>query len=198
MAAGQCRRKQEPIWVPLAAVGLMALMISLSSFDTSGQARTLMTCLGFPSLLLLIKLFPSIAETRRLRSLQMDAVDTMPGREFEFYVARLLQHQGFRTAVTPGSGDMGVDIIAERDGIRIAVQCKRYQSNLSRAAVSDVVAGKAHYHCTEAMVVTNSYFSDGAQQLARSTACLLIDRHTLTEWIADFQTWRKSQISSHS
>jgi hypothetical protein len=37
------------------------------------------------------------------------------------------------------------------------------------------------------MVVTNSYFTRGAKQLAHSTGCELIDRDILAEWILDYQ-----------
>jgi len=49
-----------------------------------------------------------------------------------------------------------------------------------------VVAGMQHYRCTKAMVITNNYFTPGAETLARSTGCLLVDRDTLAKWISEF------------
>ncbi|MCZ7583666.1 MAG: restriction endonuclease [Deltaproteobacteria bacterium] len=68
--------------------------------------------------------------------------------------------------------------------MKYAVQVKRYTGQkVSRRAVSDAVAGKAHYGCTHAMVVTNSTFTPGARLLAGSTGCELIDRYDLLQWM---------------
>lgn len=126
-------------------------------------------------------------ERRRMRALKLADVDSMSGHHFEHYVAALLEHQGFETTVTKGSGDLGVDVIATKGDLRYAVQTKRYTGAIPRTAVSDAVAGMHHYRCNAAMVVTNSRFSEGAKQLARSSGCVLVDRDTLAEWIASWQ-----------
>ena len=52
---------------------------------------------------------------------ELDAVDIMDGHEFEYYCAQLLENNGFKKVeVTPGSGDQGVDILAEKNGVRYA------------------------------------------------------------------------------
>src|SRR5262249_5392213 len=69
----------------------------------------------------------SISQRRqRLRALQLADVDGMSGEQFEHYVAALLKHQGFETRVTRLSGDFGVDIVAQKGGLKYAVQTKRY------------------------------------------------------------------------
>jgi restriction system protein len=133
-----------------------------------------------------------IEQERRVRALQLSEVDDMNGFDFEGYVARLLEHQGYESRITTGSRDFGVDIIAEKGKSRYAVQVKRYKNQVSRRAVSDAVAGKGYYDCKEAMVVTNSHFSKGARELAEATECELVDRDTLAEWIIDFQTQDES------
>ena len=51
----------------------------------------------------------------------------LDGPEFEAYVALVLRDNGFRhVALTKGSGDQGVDILAERNGRTYAIQCKNY------------------------------------------------------------------------
>lgn len=127
-------------------------------------------------------------ETPRQRKPNIDIsyVDNMDGHDFEHYVAKLLRNQGYRTEVTKGSGDLGIDVIAQKEDIKYAIQVKRYSSLVSRSAVSDAVAGKAHYRCNAAMVVTNSFFSKGAQKLARSNKCRLVDRDELKIWIEKF------------
>ena len=119
----------------------------------------------------------------------------MSGVEFERYVAHLLKHRGYRVQFTPGSGDLGVDLIAVSNGTRTAIQCKRHGKSVSRRAISDAVAGKTYYKCSEAQVVTNSYFTKGARTLAASTHCTLVDREKLTDWILDFQGKQASKTN---
>lgn len=125
---------------------------------------------------------------RRLHAIRLADIDHMPGLEFEAYVCKLMAHQGYgNVRNVRGSGDFGVDIIAERSGVRYAVQVKRYKSGVSRRAISDAVAGKYHFECDVAMVVTNSHFTRSAKVLAESTQCLLVDRDQLSDWIVAFQ-----------
>jgi len=126
-----------------------------------------------------------ILRARRTRVLERVNLDGLDGTEFEQYVAELLETQGFHVQHTGRSGDLGVDLIAERREMRYAVQVKRQSQPVSRRAVSDAVAGMAHYNCNAAMVVTNNFFSSGAQELAHSTRCKLVDRNTLAEWMAE-------------
>ena len=126
-------------------------------------------------------------QERKLRALQLSDVDNMTGIQFEHYVAKLLTFQGFQTQVTVGSGDLGVDVLANKLPTRYAIQVKRQAKNVSRRAVSDAVAGQIHYRCNAAMVVTNAFFTTGARELAKSTGCRLVDRTELTNWIIAFQ-----------
>lgn len=121
---------------------------------------------------------------KKLKELKMSQIDGMDGHSFEHFIADLLRARGFRNVVvTVGSGDFGVDITCEKDEARYAVQCKRYAQPVSRRAISDAVAGKSHYRCTSAMVITNSYFTPKAVEFSRSAKCELIDRDKLKEWI---------------
>lgn len=81
--------------------------------------------------------------------------------------------------VTPGSGDQGVDIIAEKDDIRYAIQCKCYSSDLGNTPVQEVSAGRSMYHCQIGVVMTNRYFTKGARELANTTGVPLWDRDKL-------------------
>ena len=73
--------------------------------------------------------------------------DYMTGEDFEVYVAMILQQIGFvNVQLTKGSGDQGVDIIAEKDGVKYAFQCKRYDKPVGSKAVQEVFAGKFFYH----------------------------------------------------
>lgn len=122
---------------------------------------------------------------RRARVLLANPIDNLDGTAFERYVEQLLMQRGYQVRHTGRSGDLGVDLIAEKAPFRYAVQVKRQSQPVSRHAVSDAVAGKAHYGCNAAMVVTNNLFSPGAQQLAHANGCKLVDRNVLADWMLE-------------
>lgn len=110
--------------------------------------------------------------------------DSMDGHEFESFCAKLLELNGYeRVAVTRGSGDQGIDILAERDGVRFGFQCKRYSGEVGNAAVREVFAGKAFYGCHVAIVISNSSFTRAAHEAADGLGVILWDRIKLEELI---------------
>ncbi len=103
--------------------------------------------------------------------------DDMEGHEFERYCAELLEGNGFQEVeVTKGSGDYGVDILAEKDGITYAIQCKRYTGPVGVAAVQQAYAGRDYYDRMVGAVLTNQYFTAPAVEAARKLKILLWDR----------------------
>lgn len=108
----------------------------------------------------------------------------MDGHDFEQWCANLLRKNGFTdVAVTPGSGDQGVDVVAVKDGVHYAIQCKCYASPLGNTPVQEVFAGKEMYGCQVGVVMTNNYFTQGAKALAEKTRVLLWDRDTLASML---------------
>lgn len=104
----------------------------------------------------------------------MDVIDTMEGREFERFCGALLERCGYQNVfVTRASGDQGVDIIAYKNNIRYAFQCKRYDGKVSNSAVQQVRAGQDMY----------SYFTLGAKDLAKVSGVELWDRDVLQDKI---------------
>ena len=110
----------------------------------------------------------------RMRPLPMDE---MEGHDFEYYCADLLKANGFVEAVvTKGSGDFGADILAEKDGITYAVQCKCYDKPIGVKAVQEVYAGRDYYGKMVGVVMTNQYFTQPAVDLAQKLNIMLWDR----------------------
>ncbi|HUY85222.1 MAG TPA: restriction endonuclease [Candidatus Dormibacteraeota bacterium] len=109
----------------------------------------------------------------------MAEIDNMSGLDFEKYVAALLKQQGYRKVKLTEKFDYGVDIIADKDGIRWGIQVKRYSGLVKAEAVRQVVTALKFYGCDRAMVVTNSTFSKQAKILAKSNDCVLLDRRYL-------------------
>jgi restriction system protein len=121
---------------------------------------------------------------RDLRCAMSDlaAVDEMSGVEFEEFVAAQLRTRGWSVTHTVSSGDYGVDLIAKKDGTRMAVQCKRLARAVGVSAVQQVVSGALHHGCDRSVVVTNQAFTKAARQLATTHRCRLVGREQLHIW----------------
>ena len=120
-----------------------------------------------------------IPPSPRIRT-SMSRIDAMEGHEFERFTADLLRRLGYQNVeVTRGSGDQGVDVLAEKEGVRYAIQCKCYSSDLGNKPVQEVNTGKVIYHCHVGVVITNRHFTAGAREAAAATGVLLWDREKL-------------------
>ena len=104
-------------------------------------------------------------------------MDDMEGHEFEYFCADLLKDNGFtEVEVTRGSGDYGVDILAEKDGITYAGQGKCHTDPIGIRAVQEVYAGRDYYDRMVGVVMTNQYFTAAAVHAAEKLKILLWDR----------------------
>ena len=91
------------------------------------------------------------------------------GIDYENFVEKYLQNLGYNVIRTPKTGDQGVDLIAEKDNDRKAIQCKYYSRPVGNKAVQEVITGANFYQCTSAAVISNSSFTKSAQQLAQNS-----------------------------
>lgn len=118
-----------------------------------------------------------------------ESVDNMEGHEFEYYCAQILVACGFENvAVTKGSGDYGVDILAEKDMVTYAIQCKVYSEPVGVKAVQEVYAGRDYYDRMVGVVLTNQYFTENARNAAKKLKVLLWDRDYLKAMEKKLQT----------
>ncbi|RAU93397.1 restriction endonuclease [Mycobacterium colombiense] len=127
------------------------------------------------------------ADAQRRRDLKcakagLRTIDRMSGTEFEGFVAAQLRIAGYSVTPTASTGDYGVDLIAKKDGARMAVQCKRLAKAVGVAAVQQVVAGALHHGCNRTVVVTNQTFTKAARRLASTHHCRLVGRTQLQSW----------------
>ena len=120
---------------------------------------------------------------------QVPVYDTMEGHDFEYYCADLLRNNGFyNVSVTQGSGDQGIDVLAEKGRIKYGIQCKCYSKDIGNKAVQEAFAGKTFYHCHVAAVLTNRYFTRSAKQLAEEGQVLLWDRDELERLVQNAES----------
>ena len=115
-----------------------------------------------------------------------DELDEMEGLDFEYYCAELLRNRGFiEVEVTKSSGDYGIDILEEKEGVTYAIQCKRYNAPVGVKAVQEAYAGRDFYDRMVGCVLTNQYFTQPAVDAAQKLKILLWDRDYLEEMIEE-------------
>lgn len=113
-------------------------------------------------------------------------LDEIEGHEFEYYCAELLKKRGFiEVTVTKGSGDYGIDVLAEKDGVTYGIQCKAYTGPVGVKAVQEAFAGKEYYDRMVGAVLTNRYFTKPAVEAAKKLKILLWDRGYLDSMIEE-------------
>jgi restriction system protein len=98
---------------------------------------------------------------------------------FEAYCADQLRICGWTAHVTPSCRDQGVDVIAEKSGVRIVLQCKLYSNPVGNKAVQEIAAGRAHQQAHYGAVVTNNAYTPSARQLAQTNGILLLHHSEL-------------------
>lgn len=96
------------------------------------------------------------------------------GLEFEKWVAVQMMSLGWHSSATRGSGDQGIDVIAERDGIVIGFQCKRVAKPASNKAVQEMIAGGKFHNIDNLVVVSTAGFTKSAKQLAEAANVTLM------------------------
>jgi restriction system protein len=126
-----------------------------------------------------VKKTKKLKAAEKLRGSDINTIDKMDGVSFENYLGGLFQELGYKTEVTKTSGDQGADLLLFKDRRKIAVQAKRYKGNVGNTAVQEVYTAMNYYKAGEAWVVTNSYFTPAAKELAQVNKVRLIDRDEL-------------------
>jgi hypothetical protein len=105
----------------------------------------------------------------------------MKGHDFEHWVARELTRFGWKARATVGTGDQGIDVVAEKYGIRVGIQCKRYASSVGNKSVQEAISGKQYHGLDVAAVLATSSFTRAAKQLAASADVVLMTHYDIPE-----------------
>lgn len=118
-------------------------------------------------------------KTSGFNSIDLSQLDVKTPVDFELFVASKLISYGWDARTTKTVGDQGVDVLANKGLVSVAIQCKFYTNPVGNDAVQQVVGGKGFYKTTHAAVVTNSSYTFSAKQLAQSMDVLLLHHSEL-------------------
>jgi restriction system protein len=107
-------------------------------------------------------------------------VDQLTPTEFEAHCASLLIKGGWSARTTQASGDQGIDIIGERNGLKAVFQVKKSSSTVGNKAVQEIIAGRSFALADLAFVVSNADFTTSAKELAGISGVRLLHYSELT------------------
>lgn len=107
--------------------------------------------------------------------------ESMTGVQYEHLCGTVLERKGWQIKYTKGSGDQGVDIIAVKNNVSLAIQCKRYKKPVGNKAIQEVAAGQQFYNTTHALVIASGGFTKSAKQLAQKINVLLLNHQSLED-----------------
>jgi restriction system protein len=110
--------------------------------------------------------------------------------EFEGYIAHLFKDLGYATEVTGASHDGGIDIVAEKNGIKHYIQCKKFIiRHVPVGAIRDFYGAIADRGAqAKGFFITTNTFTLDAEKFAESIPVELIDGYKLCEYIKMAQT----------
>lgn len=188
------RRKNSSIdYLEGAPVGaFLILLFAAWSYKKKYWYIFLIIAVAVVAALIFIKIKRKRKKSKK--TFAIDEIDAMDGIDFEEYTAELLRRMGYKNVrVTQASGDFGVDVTAKLNDETWVFQCKRYTGNLGVKAVQEVFAGAAKNRADKAVVITNSYFTDAAEELAEDTNVMLWDRDYLCRVIKNLDKTVKSR-----
>jgi hypothetical protein len=109
---------------------------------------------------------------------------------FEHLIANLYTQQGYETTITSGSRDMGVDVWAEDDTERLAIQVKQFArgNTVGREVIQKLESTLARGDADRIIVVTSSSFADTSRRYASgSNVVELIDGEDLIEKLTQYE-----------
>lgn len=144
--------------------------------------------IGFLILLILLLVSAFTLSKHYGRHFKMTEMDEMEGVDFEDFCATLLSQRGFdEIELTKTSGDYGIDILAQKEGVTYAIQCKRYSEPVGVKAIQEAYAGRDYYDRMVGVVMTNQYFTAPAVEAAKKLKILLWDRGYIDSMLEESQ-----------
>lgn len=99
---------------------------------------------------------------------------SLDGRSFERELGKRFEQAGYVVRHTGGAGDEGVDLVLEKEGKTVIVQCKAHQAVIGPATVRDLYGAMTHRRDQEAWLISTHGFSEGARAFADGKPIRLI------------------------
>lgn len=103
----------------------------------------------------------------------------LTGYEFEDFVGQVFLKNNYTVHATKKSGDGGIDLVIEKENIRIAVQCKAHSKAVGPSVVRDLYGTMNHFGFNKGMLVSLNGFISGVYTFVKDKEIELISVHEL-------------------
>jgi len=142
--------------------------------------------------ILIISIIYRFYQLYQFKKVGINEIDKMNGEQFEEKLCVLFNQLGYSVdhySKDHRGNEYGVDLIIQKDGIKTAVQAKRYgwKQHVDNTAVEKLVAGKTLTNCNQSLVVTNSAYTQNARYVADKLNVELWDRKELVRQLLKAQ-----------
>lgn len=169
-----------PIWGKLIVIAefIFLFLLRIAELTMNYLIFTVVLC---AVTYIVIAILWKVSYRKKLAGASISRIDKMSGEEFEDYLAILYKKHGFEVEMTPKTCDFGADLLLtdKKTGKKICAQAKRYRGLVGEAAVQQTLSGREYYSCDEAIIITNSHYTDAAKALAKKCGIKMIDRFSL-------------------
>ncbi len=169
----KAKNKQKSNQTAPEAIGDVEVSIETPAITTTGTTVTYVPSAEVAN-------FVEMGSSQSIEE-KFEQIAKMDKTQFVIYVARLFSRKGYQVKLTPVFDNYGIDMLVEKMGVVIAVQCMLTNRVLCENDVSSVEEGQTHYPVSQAMVLTNMYFDRTAVDFAKANKISLVDRVILTE-----------------
>ena len=114
-------------------------------------------------------------------NLSSSALRAIDWYQFEQLIARLLQHEGYEVTHQGGAkADGGVDLIAQRGGVKTVVQCKHWQHwRVKEGTIREMIGTRTLYGGDRLSLYTLNPSTGPAEQLARSQGIEIVTENEI-------------------
>jgi hypothetical protein len=119
------------------------------------------------------------SEVKKNKKINTPFQEDMNGIDYEIFCKNLLEKKGWTITLTKKTGDQGVDLIANKDTIKIAFQCKKHNRPIGNKAIQEIFTGKQFYDIELGAVISNRPFTNSARKLATKNNILLLHHNDL-------------------
>jgi len=163
--------KLWPLWIFMVAIFVIKIMIEVvlpREFEALKAALR----------------FNKGAKWRKDREL-LQWLKGMSPKEFEEYIAELFSRLGYKTEATGRAYDKGIDVVAEKDGVKHYIQCKKFITQVVNVGnVRDFYGAIADHLATgKGYFITTNKFTLEAEKFAEDKPIELIDGQKLIKYI---------------
>ncbi len=178
------RRRRKNSILPLILV--VVVIVIFGKIISSRQATDDLAFIILGALFLFIIFwYLRIQKRAKLRAALLTAGTANPMQltpeQYEQFCATILSNNGWSVRITRKTGDFGADIIAEKAGQKLVIQCKQWSKSVGVKAVQEAHTAASYYRANQAIVVTTTGYTQAAKHLAKSTGVRLLSHTDLVD-----------------